>query len=77
MLPLDQLSAGESATIESVDAPERLRVQMLALGLRVGRRVLVLRRAPMRGPLHLRIGATEVMIRRHDAAGVRVVVADR
>ena len=75
-MSLNQLASGQPAIIEAINASERLRVQMMALGLRVGRRLLVLRRAPMRGPLHLRIGATEIMIRRRDAAGVRVVVAD-
>jgi len=32
--------------------------------------VVVLRRAWMRGPLHVRVGMTELMLRRRDAACV-------
>jgi ferrous iron transport protein A len=48
---------------------------MVALGLSRGRRVLVIRRANHKGPLHIRVGMTEVMIRRADAAAVQVVDA--
>jgi ferrous iron transport protein A len=44
--------------------------RMAALGLLPGRRVVLLRRAPFGGPLHLRIGPTELMIRRADARAV-------
>jgi Fe2+ transport system protein FeoA len=35
----------------------------------------VVRRAPFAGPLHLRIGTTDVIMRRQDAAGITVVFA--
>jgi len=47
---------------------------MKALGLTPGRQVTLLRRAPFGGPLHLRIGPTELMIRRIDA---RAILLDR
>lgn len=40
---------------------------MLALGLRSGREVAVIRRARMGGPLHIRIGTTDLMMRRSEA----------
>ena len=44
--------------------------RMAALGLIPGKRVAMLRRAPFGGPLHLRIGPTELMIRRADAGAI-------
>ena len=49
--------------------------RLSALGLRVGEMIEVVRRAPFAGPLHLRIGTTDVIMRRQDAAGITVVFA--
>ena len=73
-LTLDHLLPDHSAAITAVHASGMARERMAALGLTVGRRVTVLRRAPFGGPLHLRIGPTELMIRRAEA---RAVVLDR
>lgn len=73
-LTLDRLLPDHSAAITAVHATGMARERMAALGLTVGRRVAVLRRAPFGGPLHLRIGPTELMIRRTEA---RAVVLDR
>ena len=73
-LTLDHLLPDHSAAITAVHATGMARERMAALGLTVGRRVAVLRRAPFGGPLHLRIGPTELMIRRTEA---RAVVLDR
>ena len=73
-LTLDRLLPDHSAAITAVHATGMAGERMAALGLTVGRRVAVLRRAPFGGPLHLRIGPTELMIRRADA---RAVVLDR
>jgi ferrous iron transport protein A len=73
-MSLNQVLAGHTATITEIHASEYLRHRMTALGLRRGRRVLVIRRARYEGPLHVRVGMTEVMLRRADAATVEVVV---
>lgn len=73
-LTLDHLLPDHSAAITAVHASGMARERMAALGLTVGRRVTVVRRAPFGGPLHLRIGPTELMIRRAEA---RAVVLDR
>jgi ferrous iron transport protein A len=69
-LTLDRLLPDHSAAITAVHATGMARERMAALGLTVGRRVALLRRAPFGGPLHLRIGPTELMIRRADACSV-------
>ncbi len=69
-LSLDLLLTNHSASIVSVSASGMALERMAALGLQPGRRVAMLRRAPFGGPLHLRIGPTELMIRRADARAI-------
>ena len=69
-LTLDRLAPDHSGSITSVHASGMAAERMAALGLIPGRRVALLRRAPFGGPLHVRIGPTELMIRRVDARAV-------
>jgi ferrous iron transport protein A len=69
-LSLDRLAPDHSAAITAVHATGMAGERMAALGLIPGRRVALLRRAPFGGPLHLRIGPTELMIRRADARAI-------
>jgi ferrous iron transport protein A len=68
--PLSKLAPGEQGVIASVEGPEGLRQRLAALGFRAGRAVLLLRRGTLRGPLHVRLGTTEVALRPAEAAGV-------
>jgi ferrous iron transport protein A len=67
---LADLAPGVPATIGSLAAEQGLRARLEALGLRPGQTVQVLRRASWSGPLHIRVGMTELMVRRRDAACV-------
>ena len=69
-LSLDCLAPDHSATITAVHATGMTGDRMAALGLMLGKRVAMLRRAPFGGPLHLKIGPTELMIRRADARAI-------
>lgn len=71
---LDTLLAGSEGTILSVDAGEALYHRLAALGLRVGKRIRLLRRAPFGGPLHVRLGTTEIMLRAGEARCVQVAL---
>jgi ferrous iron transport protein A len=64
---LEQLPVGHKARIASLEGDESLRARMFALGLRAGREVLVIRRARLGGPLQIRIGSTDLMVRRSEA----------
>ncbi len=68
--PLSQLAPGQQGVIAAVDGPEGLRQRLAALGFRAGRAVVVLRRASLRGPLHVRLGTTDVALRQAEAGGV-------
>jgi ferrous iron transport protein A len=69
---LNTLQPGESAVILNVSAEETLHHRLSALGFRVGREIRLVRRGGFRGPLQLRIGTTEVIMRRADADKIRI-----
>ncbi len=67
---LADLPTGATATVHALAADAGLRQRLEALGLRPGQSVQVLRRGWWSGPLHVRVGMTELMLRRRDAARV-------
>ena len=70
--PLNTLPAGRCGTILTIQAPEELAARMRALGLLPGRRIKVVRRSPFQGPIQLRAGQTDLIIRRAEAAAIQV-----
>jgi ferrous iron transport protein A len=71
-LKLSDLSAGNLATIVSIHAEEALHQRLLALGFRSGKSVEVMRIAPFSGPLQVRLGTTDIVLRRSEAAKIMV-----
>jgi len=69
---LAALQPGESATIVSIHAEEALHQRLLALGFRSGKRIELIRKASFAGPLQVRIGTTDIMLRRNEAAKIAV-----
>jgi ferrous iron transport protein A len=66
------LEPGQVGTISEIRTEPALHQRLSALGFRVGRQVTLLRRAWFSGPLHIRIGTTEVMVRCRDAKTVGI-----
>jgi ferrous iron transport protein A len=62
-MTLDQLEPGDSALILDVDAEPALRTRIEAMGLRAGRQIQLVRRARGGGPLQVRVGMTDLIIR--------------
>ena len=69
---LAQSSLGQVVHVTALSIPTDLAQRLAALGLRLGSQVTVLRRGWLGGPLHLRVGGTEVMLRRDAAQGIEV-----
>jgi len=69
---LSMLKPGEVGIVIAIHADEDLYHRLAALGLRVGKRVELIRRASFSGPLHLRIGTTDLMMRGTDAQKVEI-----
>jgi ferrous iron transport protein A len=69
---LATLSTGDIATIVSIHAEEALHQRLLALGFRSGRQIELIRKASFSGPLQVRIGTTDILLRRTEAAKIKV-----
>jgi ferrous iron transport protein A len=69
---LSTVPAGRCCVIARIDADADLTARMRALGLQLGRRVHVMRRSPFKGPIQVRSGQTDIIIRRADAALIHV-----
>lgn len=69
---LATLQPGDSATIVSIHAEEALHQRLLALGFRSGKQVKLIRKAGFSGPLQVRIGTTDILLRRSEAAKITV-----
>ncbi len=69
---LDTLRPGEAAHIIGLTPGHPLRRRLMELGFIRGAKVSVLRNAPMGDPVELRIGGTELALRRADLMSVRV-----
>lgn len=72
LMRLSELAIGQPGIIEDVDAEGPFRQRLQALGFRIGKEVLPIRQAIFGGPLHIRIGSVNLMLRRNDAALIQV-----
>ena len=69
---LDSLEPGQVATIQKIAVDEALYQRLAALGFRVGKSVAVIRRASFNGPLQVRVGNTDIILRRSEAHRIRI-----
>jgi len=71
-MTLCELPNGHDASIERIETEPAYLPLLQAMGVCAGNRVVVLRRAPLGGPLHVRIGETSFALDRSLAAAVVV-----
>ncbi len=64
---LSALKPGETGIIAALNTEEDLYHRLSALGFRIGKKIDIIRGARFSGPLHVRIGTTDVMLRRVEA----------
>lgn len=69
---LDALKPGQTAIIDRIHAEQALSQRLSALGFRAGKPLEVIRQAAFNGPLHVRIGSTDVIIRLQDAKAIHL-----
>ena len=69
---LSQLEIGRNAVISAIEAEESLFHRLSALGFRVGKPLSLIRRANFNGPLHVRLGTTDVILRSTEAARIHI-----
>ena len=69
---LSSLAPGESATIVAVHTEEPLHQRLLAMGFRAGKRIEIIRKARFSGTLQVRIGTTDILLRKNEAEKIKV-----
>ena len=69
---LDKLSAGQSATIIGFEKDGIVTRRLMELGLVPGRKITLVRQAPLRDPVQLKVGSSRLFIRRAEASLVQV-----
>lgn len=75
MQSLNSLMPGKPARITTLRLDPSDSERLAAFGLVSGTRLEVLRKASLGGPLQIRLGLTELMLRRHLAKQIDVEVA--
>jgi len=63
---------GQPALVKAVHAAEHLAHRLAALGFRSGKPLQVQRRGSLSGPVQVRLGTTDVILRRTEAAHIEV-----
>jgi len=71
-IKLSTLSPGEAATLVAIHTEEPLHQRLLAMGFRTGKRIELIRCARFSGPLQVRIGTTDILLRRKEAEKIMV-----
>lgn len=69
---LASLHPQQIATITNLEPETGFNQRLQALGFRVGQQVIMLRKAWFSGPVHVRVGMTEVILRRQEAQKIAV-----
>jgi len=69
---LSSLAPGESATIVAIHTEEPLHQRLLAMGFRTGKQIEIIRKARFSGPLQVRIGTTDILLRKIEAEKIKV-----
>jgi ferrous iron transport protein A len=69
---LNSLSPGDVGTIQAIDADQALYQRLNAMGFRIGKSIELIRRASFNGPLHVRIGTTDIIMRGTDAQRIQL-----
>ena len=73
-IPLSGLSAGSSATVESIHLEGDDSFRLRELGFLPGARLRLVRRAPLGDPIEVEIGGAHLALRLSDAALIQVKV---
>jgi len=72
MQRLSQLNIGQQAVISAIEADEILFHRLSALGFRVGKPLSIIRQANFNGPLQVRLGTTDIILRNAEAARIQI-----
>jgi ferrous iron transport protein A len=71
MIPLDQLTKGEQATIDTIET-DQLPLKLIEMGCLPGNSISLIQKAPFNDPLYLKIDESHLAIRKETAQHIFV-----
>lgn len=71
-MTLSSMKPGEIATIVAIHTDDALHQRLLAMGFRDGKTIELVRKARFSGPLQVRIGTTDILLRKAEADKIMV-----
>ena len=71
MIPLDQLTKGELATIETIET-DKLPLKLIEMGCLPGNEISLIQKAPFNDPSYLKIDESHLAIRKETAQHIFV-----
>lgn len=71
-IDLSSLKPNEIGFISSIEAEDSLFHRLAALGFRTGKKIELIRCASFNGPLQVRIGNTDIILRRSEASRIKI-----
>jgi ferrous iron transport protein A len=71
-IDLSSLKPNEIGVISSIEAEDSLFHRLAALGFRTGKKIELIRCASFNGPLQVRIGNTDIILRRSEASRIKI-----
>lgn len=71
MIPLDQLTKGKLATIETIET-DKLPLKLIEMGCLPGNEISLIQKAPFNDPLYLKIDESHLAIRKETAQHIFV-----
>ena len=74
-IKLNSLLPGEHGIIHAINAEQGLHQRLNAMGFRIGKQIQLIRRANFNGPIHVRIGATDIIMRDVEAQRIQLLAA--
>ncbi len=75
LLTLDQVPLNMDVIVTAIDTHAKTKLRIASMGLRVGVQTRCVRRAVLGGPIQLRLGFTDLVLRKNDAKLVTVMLA--
>jgi ferrous iron transport protein A len=69
---LSSLAPGMRGTITDIHTDDALRQRLQALGFRSGKDIEIIRKASFGGPVQVRIGTTDILLRQAEASLIEV-----
>lgn len=69
-MTLSELPRGQTRRIVGLGGDPETRLRIQSMGLRIGQPVSIVRRASFGGPLQVRLGTTDILIRPQQASQV-------